>query len=92
LIGSFLAAFGNLFVLNSAIKVAVNWFNPSNIPNVIFLAVLANQISMTLGAALPGLILNTNPTVDEIKTLVFYEAIVISAPLVLMIALYRDKP
>jgi hypothetical protein len=62
LFGSFLAAFGNLFVLNSAIKVSVNWFTPANIPGVVFLTVLANQISMTLGAALPGLILPKSPT------------------------------
>jgi hypothetical protein len=62
LVGSFLAAFGNLFVLNSAIKVSVNWFTPTNIPGIIFLTVLANQISMTLGAALPGLILPKDPT------------------------------
>jgi len=59
-----LAAFGNLFVLNSAIKVSVNWFTPANIPFYIFLTVLANQISMTLGAALPGLILPKGPSAD----------------------------
>ncbi len=58
-------------MLNSAIKVAVNWFNPSNIPNVIFIAVLANQVSMTLGASLPGLILPNNPSADSIKQVVF---------------------
>lgn len=66
-----MAAFGNLFVLNSAIKVSVNWFTPANIPGIIFLTVLANQISMTLGAALPGLILPNKPSEDQIKNLVF---------------------
>lgn len=89
MIGSFLAAFGNLFVLNSAIKVSVNWFTPANIPGIIFLTVLANQISMTLGAALPGLILPKNPSEDQIKNLVFVEAIVISVPLALLILFYR---
>ena len=89
MIGSFLAAFGNLFVLNSAIKVSVNWFTPANIPGIIFLTVLANQISMTLGAALPGLILPKSPSEDQIKNLVFVEAIVISVPLALLILFYR---
>ena len=92
LVGSFFAAFGNLFVLNSAVKVAVNWFNQANVPNVIFLAVLANQISMTFGASAPGLILGNNPSKEDIKSIVFYEAIIISVPLILMIILYKDKP
>ncbi len=66
-----MAAFGNLFVLNSAVKVAVNWFNPKKVPNIIFLAVLANQVSMTFGAAAPGLILSDGPSADDIKQLVF---------------------
>jgi len=49
----------------------VNWFTPANIPGIIFLTVLANQISMTLGAALPGLILPNKPSEDQIKNLVF---------------------
>jgi hypothetical protein len=84
-----LAAFGNLFVLNSAIKVSVNWFTPQNIPGIIFMTVLANQISMTLGAALPGLILPPKPTSGQIKDLVFVEAIVISVPLILLMVFYR---
>ena len=63
MIGSLFAAFGNLFVLNSAVKVAVNWFNQANMPNIIFLTVLANQISMTFGAAGPGIILGNNPSI-----------------------------
>ncbi len=59
-------------MLNSAVKVAVNWFNQANVPNIIFAAVLANQVSMTLGAAAPGIILKNNPTVSEIKDLVFW--------------------
>lgn len=89
LIGSFLAAFGNLFVLNSAVKVAVNWFTPANIPTIIFLTVLANQISATLGAALPGLILHKSPSAEQIKKLVFIEAIVITVPLLLLIVFYK---
>ncbi len=84
-----MAAFGNLFVLNSAIKVSVNWFTPASIPGVVFLTVLANQISMTLGAAIPGLILPKKPTEQQIKDLIFIEAIVISAPLILLIIFYR---
>ena len=92
LAGSTLAAFGNLFILNTPMKVAVNWFKSVSVPGIIFLTVLANLISATLGAALPGLILPKYPTIDEIKELVFVEAIVISIPLLLMILLFKDKP
>ncbi len=56
-----------MFVLNSAVKVAVNWFGQANVSTVIFTSVLANQVSMTLGAAGPGLILPQDPTAEQIK-------------------------
>ena len=57
LFGSILASIGNVFILNSPSILATNWFKPSSIPGIISFAVLANLISMTLGAGLPGLIL-----------------------------------
>lgn len=57
LLGSILAAIGNIFILNSPSLLATNWFKPSSIPGIISLSVLANLISVGLGASLPGLIL-----------------------------------
>lgn len=71
LIGSCLAAFGNLFILNTPMKVAVSWFKPVSVPNIIFMTVLANLVSATLGAAIPGLILPKDPSVKQIKDFVF---------------------
>lgn len=92
LAGSCFAAFGNLFILNTPMKVAVNWFKPASVPNIIFMTVLANLVSSTLGAAIPGLVLPKNPSVEQIKNLVFMEAIVITVPLVVLIILFKDKP
>ena len=57
LLGSILAAIGNIFILNSPSLLATNWFKPSSIPGIISLSVLANLISVGLGASLPGLVL-----------------------------------
>jgi FLVCR family feline leukemia virus subgroup C receptor-related protein len=62
LIGSALAAVGNIFILNSSSILANNWFKHSSIPLIITLAVLSNLISITLGGGLPGLLLNINNT------------------------------
>lgn len=66
LMGSVLAALGNIFILNSPSKMAANWFKTESIPNTVFLAVLANLISITLGASVPGLVLTENSTQDNI--------------------------
>lgn len=57
LIGSCLAAFGNLFIYNSPTILATNWFKPKSVPGIISICVTANMVSVGLGASLPGLIL-----------------------------------
>lgn len=57
LIGSGLAAIGNIFVFNTPSKIALNWFRADRAPIIIFLGVVANMISITVGAAVPGLII-----------------------------------
>jgi hypothetical protein len=57
IIGSVLAAIGNIFILNTPMKIAANWFKPSSIPTIIFAGILANLVSITAGASIPGLVL-----------------------------------
>ena len=54
LLGSVCAAFGNVFVLNSAALMAVNWFQSELVPKVIMVCVLINFLSAALGASVAG--------------------------------------
>ncbi len=47
---------------------------------------------MTLGAAGPGLILPQDPTREQIKQMVLYQAIIITVPFILLFIFYREKP
>jgi hypothetical protein len=57
-----LAAIGTIFIFNSPVKLAVNWFKTENMPFVIFGTVLSNLISVAAGASIPGFILNKQST------------------------------
>lgn len=58
LIGSALAAIGNIFVLNTPSKMAINWFKSTQVNIVSFTGILFNLLSITLGAAVPGFFIN----------------------------------
>ena len=89
IIGSALAAFGNIFILNSPSKLASQWFRPQTVPAIISIAVLFSNISITLGAAVPGLVIGEDAHADEIINFLRLEAIVISGPIILMIVFLR---
>lgn len=72
LIGSFLAAVGNIFVLNTPSKVSMNWFSKDRAGIVTFTGILATLLSITLGASVPGLIIDDNTSIPEIKDFLFY--------------------
>lgn len=59
ILGSAVAAVGNVFILNSPSILATNWFKPASIPGIISFAVLSNLISVTLGGGLPGLLVTS---------------------------------
>ena len=92
LVGSTLAAIGNIFILNSPSKLASQWFRPEVIPAVISLAVLSSNISITLGGALPALILGSTAKKDDFINFFYLEAIIVTVPIFLMIILLRNKP
>ena len=52
LLGSALAAIGNIFILNSPSKVAINWFRSSAVNLVAFTWIGFKLLSITIGAAL----------------------------------------
>lgn len=58
LLGSLLAAIGNIFILNTPSKVALNWFGQQRVNIVTFTGILATLLSITAGASVPGFIIN----------------------------------
>lgn len=67
LIGSCLAAIGNIFVLNTPSKVALNWFHKDRVNIVTFTGILATLLSITLGASVPGLLIDKTTSIADIK-------------------------
>ena len=92
LLGSALAAIGNIFVLNTPSKVALHWFKKEKVGIVTFTGVLAGIISNTVGASIPSFIIGKNATTEEIKSFLMLEAIVITIPFVLLTIFFREKP
>lgn len=58
LLGSALAALGNIVVLNTPSKVALNWFRKERVGIVTFTGVLGSIISNTIGASVPSFIVD----------------------------------
>lgn len=92
LLGSFLAAIGNIFILNTPSKVALNWFSKDRAGLVTFSGILASMFSITLGASAPGLLIDEHTTNEDIKQFLFYEALVITVPLLFLAIFFREKP
>lgn len=58
LLGSTLAAIGNIFILNTPSKMALNWFKSEKVNIVGFTGILFNLLSVTLGASIPGFLID----------------------------------
>lgn len=58
LLGSLLAAFGNIFILNTPSKLALNWFSSEKVNIVTFTGILATLLSVTIGASVPGFLID----------------------------------
>ena len=66
LVGSFLAAVGNIAVLNTPTKIPLNWFRDEKVTVVSSVCVLTNLVSMALGIALPGVFISSKSTQHDI--------------------------
>jgi hypothetical protein len=58
LLGSGLGSIGNIFVLNTPSKVALNWFRQEKVGIVTFTGILINLLSLTFGASVPSFIIS----------------------------------
>jgi len=92
LLGSGLAAVGNIFVLNTPSQVALNWFRQDKVGIVTFTGILINLVSITVGASVPSFIIDKQSTVDDIKRFLFVEAIIVSIPIIILALLFKNRP
>jgi MFS family permease len=92
LLGSALAAVGNIFILNTPSKVALNWFRKERAGIVTFTGILLSLLSITIGAAVPGFIIDEDTSVEGVKSFLFYEAVIVTVPMVALAVLFREKP
>lgn len=63
LLGSMLAAIGNIFILNTPSKVALNWFSKERVDIVTFSGILVGLLSITIGASVPSFLIDKNTSV-----------------------------
>ena len=89
LIGSTLAAIGNIFILGSSSVFAINWFSSASAPKIISVTVLLNLVSSGIGAAVGGIFLDQNSTEGQIIHFLKIEAIIITIPYIFLIIFLR---
>lgn len=93
MLGSGLAAIGNIFVLNTPSKLAINWFKSDQVNIVSFTGILFTLLSITLGAAVPGFLIDEKTgTVDDVRRLLFIEACLVTVPYIFLVIFFRDRP
>ena len=63
LLGSWLAAIGNIFILNTPSQVALNWFSKDKVGIVTFTGILLNLLSITFGASVPSFIIDKQSSI-----------------------------
>lgn len=92
LLGSLLAAVGNIFIINSPSKMANVWFKPSMVAMITTLGVMSNLASNAVGVVFPSFFVNSNSNAQDIEDLLLYEAIIVSVPCMACLLLMRKKP
>ncbi len=58
LIGSFIAAIGTIFIINSPSKFANSWFRPTVAPTIISIGVLISLLASSVSLILPTFFVN----------------------------------
>lgn len=92
LLGSFFAAFGSIFIINSPSKFATIWFRPNVVARITALGVLFTLGSQAFGIVIPPFFVNQSSTPSDIERMLIYEAIIVSVPSALLILFFKDKP
>jgi len=60
---------------------------------VAFAGIGLNLCSITIGAALPGFVIKKDEsTIEDVRNLLFWEAIIISVPLILLMIFFKNNP
>lgn len=78
--------------MNSPSKMANVWFRPSKVAIITTIGVMSSLASNALGVVVPTLFVDSNSGESDVERLLLVEAGVVSAPLILMLLLFRKKP
>jgi MFS family permease len=92
LLGSILCGFGYLFVMNSASKVTMNWFRSEVMTSVTFVSALSTMLSLSFSSVIPGFLLDSSSTKEDVTYFLRFEAILITVPFILLTLFFREKP
>ncbi|XP_041475060.1 feline leukemia virus subgroup C receptor-related protein 2-like [Lytechinus variegatus] len=91
--GQTLCAIGQVFILGMPAHVAATWFGAKEVSTACAIGVFGNQLGVALGFVLPPLLVPPDGDVKKNMHNMFVgTAAITSALLILIIAIYQDKP
>lgn len=79
-------------MMNSASKVTMNWFRSEVMTSVTFVSALSTMLSLSFSSIIPGFLLDSSSTKEDVTYFLRFEAILITVPFVLLTLLFREKP
>ncbi|XP_068898515.1 uncharacterized MFS-type transporter C09D4.1-like [Tenebrio molitor] len=96
LIGQFMCAVGQIFILSIPSKLASTWFGPGEVSTACAIAILGTQIGVAIGCVFPSNLVRNSDNIDDIGddffTLVIIDAAVTTAIFLLVLFFFRAKP
>jgi FLVCR family feline leukemia virus subgroup C receptor-related protein len=96
LIGQFICAVGQVFMLSIPSKLASTWFGPEEVSTACAIAILGTQIGVAIGCVFPSNVVRNSDNIDDIGndffTLMIIDAAVTSAIFLMVLLFFRAKP
>ncbi|XP_068897960.1 uncharacterized MFS-type transporter C09D4.1-like isoform X1 [Tenebrio molitor] len=96
LIGQFICAVGQVFMLSIPSKLASTWFGPEEVSTACAIAILGTQIGVAIGCVFPSNVVRNSDNIDDIGndffTLMIIDAAVTSAIFLVVLLFFRAKP
>ena len=85
LLGSFMSGGSGLVIMNSASKIALNWFRAEMLTVVIFATVLSTLVSIAAGLFVPSFLLDEASTQEDVIDFLRFEALLVTIPFLLLV-------
>ena len=74
-----------LVIMNSASKIALNWFRAEMLTVVIFATVLSTLVSIAAGLFVPSFLLDEASTQEDVIDFLRFEALLVTIPFLLLV-------